>query len=341
MKIGIIGCGRIASDHLAIYRNLEGAQVVAVSDVDVARAAAFAGRFHIDKVFKSHSDLLSMKNLDFVDICTPPSAHAEIACDSAESGHNVLLEKPMALSTVECDRIIHAVEKHRISLCVCHNQIFFPAIAEARRQIDAGYYSVVSFRTSVRENPDLYSVPAWNTSSTEKGILWEVGCHPAYVQLHILGDVTEVYAAGNKVRYPVFDEFSVLLKTPSRSYGIMEVSWLTGQSEKIYEINCTDGKRAFMVAPPPRASEGYETLVEKAGIAHSSLTSEVKRTFKRFTGKKSLGYFVGHYYLIAAFIESLKAASPSPVTPQDGRKTVRLLECIEKSLDTHTVVSVK
>lgn len=172
-------------------------------------------------------------------------------------------------------------------------------------------------------------------------MLWEVGCHPAYVQLYILGDVVEVYAVGNKVRYSVFDEFSVLLKTSGRSYGIMEVSWLAGQTEKIYEINCADGKRAFMVAPPPRASQGYETLLEKAGIAQSSVASEIKKALKRFTGRKSLGYFVGHYYLIVAFMESLKAASPSPVTPQEGRKTVRLLECIERSLDTHTVVPLR
>jgi predicted dehydrogenase len=342
MNIGLIGCGRIAADHLMIYRQLKDARVVAVSDIDLQRAKNLANTNGIDKAFQDHLELLELKDLDFVDVCTPPSTHASIVHDAAEFGRNVLLEKPMALSTDECERMMHNVEKHRISLCICHNQIFFPAIRKAKQLVNSGNYDVLSFRTSVKENPSLYSVPAWNTSPKEKGIIWEVGCHPAYLQLHFLENVTEVYAVGNKVKNPVFDEFSVLLRTSGQAYGIMEVSWLAKETEKIYEIDSADGKRAFMISPPPIANRGYEILQERSGIIESGLKSELQKVLMHFVKRETaLGYFIGHFFLIKSYIASLKSGSSPPVPPEDGKKVVGLLECIEKSLNAHKVVELK
>jgi predicted dehydrogenase len=342
MKIGLVGCGRIAADHLMIYRRLGNVTVAAVSDIDLQRARSFANANNVEKVYSSHRDLAENKDLDFIDVCTPPSTHAAIVCDAAKSGRNILLEKPMALSTDECDKMIHDVEKNGVKLCICHNQIFFPAIRQAKQLIDSGHYDLVSFRTSIKENPLLHSIPAWNTSAEEKGIVWEVGCHPAYLHLHLLGDIAEVYAVGNKVRYPVHDEFSVLLRTARKAYGIIELSWLTKETEKIYEIDTSDGKRAFMIAPPPYAAQGYERLTEKSGVAEGSLISQLKKTFKYFVKTKTpLGYYIGHYYLISSYIKSLADDLPPPVTPQEGKKTVKLLECIEQSLNSGEAVQVK
>ena len=341
MKIGLIGCGRIAADHVTVYQNMKNIKVIGVSDINLDKARFFADKFGIDKVFTNHENLLEIKDLDFVDVCTPPSTHASIVCDAAKFGHNVLLEKPMALSTLECERMIHEVDKHDVSLCICHNQIFFPAMRQAKERADSGYYDIVSFRTSVRENPSLYSVPAWNTSQKEKGIIWEVGCHPAYLQLHFLENISGVYAVGRKVKYPVFDEFSVLFQTSGQAYGIMEVSWLSKETEKIYEINSSDGKRAFMIASPPWANEGYDVLYEKTGITQSNLFSDLKKITRRFVRTTTpFGYHIGHFCLMSSFIKSLRDGSPPPVPPEKGKKTVELLECIEESLDTHKVVTI-
>jgi predicted dehydrogenase len=341
MKIGLIGCGRIARAHMMIYQYIKNARVLAVSDVDLDKARIFANNYGIEKVFTNYVDLLEIKDLDFIDVCTPTSTHASIVCDAAKSGHNILLEKPMALSTSECERMIHEVERSKISLCICHNQIFFPAILRAKYLIDLGYYDVISFRTYVKLNPHIHGAPAWNITSEEKGIIWEEGCHPAYLHLHILGDIEEVYAVGNKVKYPVFDEFSVLLRTSNGPYGIMEVSWLARESEKTYEIESRDGKRAFMSSPPPYANYGYDVLTEITGATKRGLYHDIKRILRRFVSKNSLGYYIGHFYLINSYIKSLINGSPPPVKPQDGKNTIRLLECIEQSINTHKIVRIR
>lgn len=342
VNVGLIGCGRIAVDHLRVYRQIGDVKVVAVSDVDVQRAKLLASANGVHRVFQGYSDVLKLKDLDFVDVCTPPSTHAQIVSDAAESGHNVLVEKPMALSSDECERMIRAAGKHGVSLCVCHNQVFFPAMARAKQLVDSGVFDILCFRTSVKENPSLYGVPAWNTSARERGIMWEVGCHPAYLQLHFLSDVVEVYAVGNMVRHGVFDEFSVVLRTSGKAYGIMQVSWLARETEKIYEFDCTDGKHAFMVSPPPIANTGYETLVERAGITESGLRADVMRILQHFTRKETgWGYFVGHFHLMKSFVKSLKDGSSPPVLPEEGKKAVTLLECVEESLKTRRAVDFR
>jgi predicted dehydrogenase len=194
----------------------------------------------------------------------------------------------------------------------------------------------------VRENPTMYSVPVWNTSQEEKGIVWEVGCHPAYLQLHFLENISEVYAVGKKSKYPVFDEFTVLLRASNQSCGIIEVSWLSRETEKIYEINSSNGKRAFMISSPPWASEGYDVLYEKTGLTQSDFFSDVKKVLKRLHRKPTpFGYHIGHYYLIRDFVKSLEDDAPPPVTPQDGKRVIGLLECIDKSLNTGEAVSMR
>ncbi len=342
MKIGLIGCGRVANEHMKIYRYIKNVEVVAVSDIDIKKAKRLADKYKVRNVFQNYLDLLEVKELEFVDVCTPPSTHASVACNAAQFGHNILLEKPMALTTDECEKIIQATRKHGINLCVCHNQIFFPAIRKAKLLIDSGCWDIISFKTSIKENPEMFRVPAWNVSPKEKGILWEAGYHPAYLHLHFLGKIKEVYAVGSRVKYPVFDHFAVFLRTSNKAYGIIEISWLTKKSEKIYEINNSDGKQAYMIASPPYASQGYDTLLEKSGITEEGIYSELKKFLQYLMKTKALfGYFIGHYYLINSFIKSLENGLPPPVQPEEGKETIWLLECIEQSLNMRKAVKVK
>ncbi len=342
MKIGLIGCGHVADGHATVYKYIKDAKVVAVSDVNLKKARIFANKHGISKVFTNYTDLLEIKDLDFVDICTPTSTHVRIACDASKFGQNVLLEKPMALSTSECERIIHESEKQGVSLCVCHNQIFFPSIRRAKLMVDSGHYDLISFRTSVKQSPQIFAYPPWNMTSEEKGILWEAGCHPAYLQLHFLKNITDVYAVGSKVKYPVYDEFSVLLRTSGQSYGIIEVSWVTKGSEKIYEIDSADGKQAW-----PQVDGDYHSILElEKPRAGGMVYSEIKRIFRYLLRSRRdmyshLNYFVGHFYLINQYMNSLKNGSPPPVQPEEGKRTIKLLECIEESLNTHKTIRMK
>lgn len=321
------------------YRAMSNLEVVAVSDTDVGKAKAFAGSNKIDRVFSNYADLFEVKDLGFVDVCTPTSTHESIVHDASRAGLNVLMEKPMGRNSGECERMVEDSRKHGTKLCVCHNQLFFPYIRRLKSIADSEGFNLTSFRTSHRENFEWLKAHGlaqpWNVSPEHGGILWEVGCHQAYLQLHFLKDIKEVYALGAKSKYQVWDDFTVLLRTSSQRWGIMEISWIAQEPEIVYEITSSNGGRvqAFLF-------HGY--LIERtqrpiAGSAdalRSWFTDEKRLSTKwiKFAKDQLRKPPSGHVDLIRSYVESVEKDSPSPVTGEDGRNAVKLLECIEESL---------
>ena len=346
MNVGLVGCGRVAKIHMGVYKAMKNVNVVAVSDVDINRAKAFAEVYKIDKVFSNCADLFEVKDLDFVDVCTPTSTHEIIIRDAAKSGLNVLMEKPMGRNSEECERMVEESRKRGISLCICHNQLFFPFVRHLKSIADSEGFNLTSFRTSHRENFEWLKAHGlaqpWNVNPEHGGILWEVGCHLAYLQLHFLKDVEEVYAIGAKAKYPVWDDFIVLLRTSSQSWGIMEISWVAKESEIVYEINNSNGRRVqtylFHGYTIERAQEKAANL---AGVLRDFFTDE-KRLFakwRKFAVDQVKKPQSGHLGLISSYVESLEKGYPSPVTGEDGRNAIKLLECIEESLNEQRPVN--
>jgi len=339
MKVGLIGCGRVAHIHMKAYKEINDADVVAVADADIDKTKTFAQIYKIGKVFSDYKELLELKDLGFVDVCTPTSTHETIVREAAKAGVNVLLEKPMGRNSAECERMIEESRKHGIRICVCHNQLFFPHVRRLKSIADSENFELLSFRTSHRENFEWLKAHGlaqpWNVSPEHGGILWEVGTHLAYLQLHFLNDINEVYALGAKAKYPVWDDFIVLLRTSSGRWGIMEISWIAKESEIMYEIASSDGKRVQTFLPHGYIIERMqEPPANAAGVAHNFLT-DLKRLYRKwlkFTVDQIKKPNLGHPDLISAYIKSLEENAHPPVTGEDGRNSIKLLECIEESL---------
>lgn len=245
----------------------------------------------------------------------------------------------MGRNSGECERMIEESRKHGTKLCICHNQLFFPFVRRLKSIADSEDFNLISLRTSHRENFEWLKAHGlaqpWNVSPEHGGILWEVGCHLAYVQLNFLKDVEEVYAVGVKTKYQVWDDFTVLLRTSSQHWGIMEISWIAQEPEIVYEIIGSNGRRVqtflFHGYVVERTQKAAANL---AGVARNWFTDE-KRLFKkwwRFTMNQIKKPGTGHMGLISSYVESLEKGSPLPVTGEDGRNAVRLLECIDESL---------
>jgi len=346
MNVGLIGCGRVAHIHMSAYNALNNAKVVAVADADIKRAKAFAETYKIDKVFSNYMELFEVKDLGFVDVCTPTSTHEAIICEAARSGINILVEKPLGRNSSECERIVEESEKRGTKICVCHNQLFFPHVKRLKSIADSEDFNMITFRTSHRENFEWLKAHGlaqpWNVNPEHGGILWEVGTHLAYLQLHFLKDIREVYALGTKAKYSVWDDFIVSLQTSSQRWGIMEVSWVAQESEIVYEIISSDGKRVQTFLPHGHIIERIqESPASVVGVASNFLT-DLKRLYRKwikFAVDQIKKPQSGHFDLINAYVESLEKNSPPPVKGEDGRNTIKLLECIEESLNEQKPVS--
>jgi predicted dehydrogenase len=344
MNVGLVGCGRVSEIHMNAYRNIPEIKVTAVSDINLERAKAFAQKHKIPKAYDDAVKLFEQKDLDFVDICTPISTHAKLACEAAKYGHNIFLEKPMARNSKECDQIIHETTKNKVKLCICHNQLFLPTVLQAKKLIDSGDFPLAYFKVSVRESAELIGAPNWIMTPEQGGALWETGAHAAYLQLHFLKTIENVWAIGEKIQNPVPDHFMIMLTNPNKTIGVIEISWLAKKEEETFEFIDTKGGKIEIL--------NYNFFLKYPEKPEKNLLQGFYRDQKQII-KKWTKFFLTNirnckitnclpqYILITKFIESIKNDTNPPVTPQDGRKTVRLLECIEESLNKNQPIKVR
>jgi len=343
-SVGLVGCGRVSEIHMNAYKNIPEVKVVAVSDINMDRAKAFAQKYGIERVYDDALKLFEMKDLDFVDICTPISTHAKLACEAAKYGQNIFLEKPMARSSRECDEIIQEVSKNKVKLCICHNQLFLPTVMKAKAIVDSGNFQLAYFKVSVRESAELIGAPKWIMTPEQGGALWETGTHAAYLQLHFLKNIEKVWAIGEKIENPLPDHFIIMLTSPEKTVGVIEISWLAKKEEETFEFIDTKGRKIEIV--------NYNFFMEYPETPEKNMLQGFYRDQKQIIKKwaksflnniyyRKLTNCVPQYVLITKFIESIKKDANPPVALEDGKKTVRLLEYVEESLHKNEPVMVK
>ena len=101
LKLGIIGCGRVAQmRHLPILHDMKNVQIAALADIDRHNLSSVTGRYKVTKLYDDHHALLEDKAIDAVLVCTPPESHFELGSDVLESGRHLYMDSPLAL-TVE------------------------------------------------------------------------------------------------------------------------------------------------------------------------------------------------------------------------------------------------
>jgi UDP-N-acetyl-2-amino-2-deoxyglucuronate dehydrogenase len=137
VRIGIIGCGRIARNHVGALRGVEGVHVAAVADIDPARARGFAADHGVDRSFGDVDEMLD-GGLDAVTICTPHAEHEAGVLAAAAHGTHVLCEKPIALRVEQAERMIAATAAAGVRFGVLFQRRFWPPAARIRAAIDDG-----------------------------------------------------------------------------------------------------------------------------------------------------------------------------------------------------------
>ncbi len=113
LKVGIIGTGWIAESHIESYLEMDDVEIVAMADLIPGKAEKFAARYGVEGVhfYPSHKELIDNEQLDAVSVCTYNMTHAECTIYALEHGVNVLLEKPMCVTTEEAVEIMRAEKK--------------------------------------------------------------------------------------------------------------------------------------------------------------------------------------------------------------------------------------
>jgi len=173
LRVGLIGTGVIANLNVLGYIYSKDAEVIAVADVDEKNAKEKLERWGLRtaKIYTDYRRMLQKEDLDIVEILTPHHLHAQMTADAARSGVKAIsVQKPMAHTITDCNRMIKVCEKNSVKLKVFENFIFAPHIQKAKELLDSG---IIGERLNFRINTVLTGGPHMPYSLL-KSYLWRV-----------------------------------------------------------------------------------------------------------------------------------------------------------------------
>ena len=241
MRIGIIGCGGIAGEHIRGYRHCEDVEIVAGADVDIERAVRVFGAEH---AYQDYREMLTREKLDAVSICTPPKFHKEQVCAALESGVAVLCEKPLAMNAQEAREMVDCATKADKLLVTAFCHRFHEPVMRARDLIKAGRIGKVTmFRNRFGGKIDMTQTWFANPEISGGGTIPDTSVHSIDLFRYLVGEASKVCAAVETAdsRYGVEDCSTILLQASNGAIGVIEASWTSPGSANVIEIYGTDG----------------------------------------------------------------------------------------------------
>jgi len=344
LRVGLVGVGAIAVEsHLPVFRNLKNVELAAICDQRIQAAEKAASQFGVNSIFGDLANMLSKEKLDVLDICTPPQTHASLSIQAMEAGCHVLVEKPMATSVYEADKMIEYSKKHNVKLCVVHQNLCNPVVMKAKYLVESGAMGDllnVDVRTFERKESEMCTNRNhWCHRLEPGGIFQEILSHPIYLIQSFLKNMRLVHILSRKrgdFEWMKNDELRVLVESDNGLGSIAASCNSLIHGDALEILGSKMALRAdlwgrTLITFHPRSDQSAFSVgrsnLDLSLQLFKVVGSTVSSAIKVFRGEVS-----AHYAFISRFIDSVLEDSEPPTTGQDGRDTVKALEEICKEL---------
>jgi predicted dehydrogenase len=345
LRVAVVGAGYISTrKHIpALIAERDRVDLVALADRDERAARKVAARFGIGGVYRDMVQMLEREQPHIVHVCTPPRTHMELAVAAATAGCNILIEKPMALSTKECDRIIAAATGAGVRVCVAHSDLFYPPVIRARRLVEQGAIGRFAGMRIFLSTPADYMTSRkdhW-AHRLPGGVIGETGPHAVYLTLAFIPSIREVRVHGSRLLdYPwsTFDDYRIDL-IGEEGVSSITSAYTTNQWAADVDVWGTAGLLRLDLEAMSLIRHRRPTLqrwmVAASGIR--AATTVVADTLR--TGMVALThrYRDSHQLLVEQFVKSVRDGTPSPVSAEAGREAVRVMSLVAQSLEGRRV----
>lgn len=315
---------------MRVYSEIPGADLVAVSDSDGNLANDVASKFGL-KGYQDYKELLAKEKPDAVSVVVPTAMHEEVATAVMQAGANVLIEKPIASTVEEGERLIALAKSLGRQLMVGHIVRFNPAIQELRKRVQAGELGRIFQIVCRRIGP----FPA---RIRDVGVVVDLAPHDIDVMRFITDMNPErVYAEiEQNVHTDHEDLVFGLLHFPGSVTAALEINWLT--PTKVREIVVLGERGMFRVDDLTQDLFFFENAEVKAELWPAL------GNIKGVSEGRMLRYPLNRYEPLRAELESFVNAvsddKPMPVSGEDGLEALRIALALIESGKTHQVIKV-
>lgn len=334
MKYALIGCGRIATNHIKAVINT-GLDLIAVCDVKPVQMENLLEKHKLleEKKVKRYTDykkLIEENDLELVGIATESGIHAEIALYCIAHGIHVIIEKPMAMSIEDANRIIKLSEEKGVKVSVCHQNRFNIAVQEMRKALEAGRFGKIShgsIHVRWNRNQDYYSQASWRgTWAQDGGALMNQCIHGIDLLRWMMGnDIVEVYGATRQRFHNYLEAEDVGMAIIKFQNGA--IATIEGTTN-VYPQNLEETLYLF----------GEKGTVKIGGTSTNNIDvwifadeTEEDRINKGLEEQTSNVYGNGHTSLYADMIDAIQNSRAPYVDAYAGKDALELVLAIYKS----------
>lgn len=330
MKYGLIGCGRIARNHVAAAVS-NGLEIAALCDVVPEHARRYRDEKGLScPVYTDYREMLREARPDFAAIATESGKHAEIALDCIRAGVNVLIEKPVALSVNDAEAILKEAGERNVLVGVCHQNRFNKAVQRLRTAMDEGRFGkVYHIAATILWNRDVhyYQQAPWRgTWAQDGGCLMNQCIHNIDLVRWLGGEVKTVTGVTGNFQHPYIqgeDFGAAILQFENGAIGTVE------GTVNVFPHNLEETLTVFGERGTVRLGGKSVNTVEVWDFADGKDTlADIQRESSE---QPPNIYGFGHVPLYADFIRAVAEKRSPSVTGLDGKQAMELVLAIYKS----------
>lgn len=320
LGVAIVGGGKAGAVHAAALRGLKGAVLRAVADpADAGEALA---RSHGADYARSFAEVLARSDIDVVTLCTPSGLHCEQSLAAAAAGKHVIVEKPMATSLEDADRMVEVFTGQGVKLAVVHQRRFGPDIAQLKRALEDGALGKVLYANAkvyAHRTANYYRESGGWRGTQELdggGALINQGIHCIDILNWVVGPVQRVFASTARIKHRIETEDTAhaSLVYSSLAMGSVEVTTCAyRKSKSVIEVEGTLGR---VTLDGYRISECDGPKLSRYFLDESDPSCE----------EWSL-----HRMQFQAIFDALRRRDQPPVSGHDAREALRIVLAIYES----------
>lgn len=335
VRVGLIGSGFISTIHYEALRRVPGVEVVGVTSPTPGHAARFATERGIPFSSIEDRELLDHRSIDLVVLGLPNDRHADVTIRAAQAGKHVVVEKPMAPSLAECDRMIAACDRAGVMLGYAEELCFTPKYVRMKELVDEGAFGPIHLVKQSEKHDGPHSAWFYDTTRSGGGVTFDMGCHAIEFFRWMLGregakaSIAGAYAQMNTHvhgdRTDGDDDAILILDFEGGAVGMAEESWTKpGGMDDRAEVFGRDGQAYADVlhgnALRAYSRGGYGYAVEKAG-ATAGWSYPIYEELWNY----------GFPQEMAHFVECVRTGATPRENGHDGRAVVEAIHALYAS----------
>jgi predicted dehydrogenase len=238
INVGVIGCGYWGPNLVRNFRSLPDCNLKMMSDLNEQRLAHLKTLYPEVEGVTDFRQLLNGSGLDAIVVATAVKTHFPLAKASLSAGKHTFIEKPMALSSVECEELIDIARRKGLVLMVGHTFLYSPAVKKIKEIVELGDIGEIRYICARRLNLGLFQ--------KDINVAWDLAPHDISIALYIMGEMpTMVNCRGSAHVTPgIEDVTSMCLTFPKQRTAIIHSSWL--DPRKVREMTIVGSRRMIV-----------------------------------------------------------------------------------------------